>query len=179
MTVSIFRPVCAGHETKLEIQTESPATRRQDHAARRQGCGEVAECADQIRKSISDFKKGGTLMTDYSHWPVICSACADCGVGTITLGEWYMVHDHVWEQAWAGRRKSWHSLPGQQVLRIGWLKKRIGRFLVWCDFIDGVPCNDLNDDGIKSDRFLDRLTSDHAMQWARYKAAMADKRARK
>jgi hypothetical protein len=24
-------------------------------------------------------------------WPVVLSACADCGVGTFTLGEWYML----------------------------------------------------------------------------------------
>jgi hypothetical protein len=33
-------------------------------------------------------------------WPLIVSACADCGIGTIRLGEWYMVRDDVWEQAW-------------------------------------------------------------------------------
>jgi hypothetical protein len=31
--------------------------------------------------------------------PSIVSACADCGVGTITLGEWYMVNADVWEGA--------------------------------------------------------------------------------
>ena len=52
----------------------------------------------------------------------------DCGVGTITLGEWYMVKDKVWEQAWAGRRKSWQSkVPGQEILCIGCLEQRIGR----------------------------------------------------
>jgi hypothetical protein len=29
--------------------------------------------------------------------------CADCGV--CTSYEWYMVHDDIWEQAWAGRRQ--------------------------------------------------------------------------
>jgi hypothetical protein len=48
--------------------------------------------------------------------PTIGSCCADCGVGTITLGEWYMVNDVVWEQAWAGRRKPWHEIDGQQIL---------------------------------------------------------------
>jgi hypothetical protein len=49
-------------------------------------------------------------MTD---WPAILSRCADCGLGTITAGEWYMVNDDVWMQAWAGRLKPWHALPGQ------------------------------------------------------------------
>jgi hypothetical protein len=31
--------------------------------------------------------------------------CDDCGAGTHTLREYYMVHDHVWEAAWHGRRK--------------------------------------------------------------------------
>jgi hypothetical protein len=36
-------------------------------------------------------------------WQVVRTACADCGIGTITAGEYYMVHDDVWEQAWAER----------------------------------------------------------------------------
>jgi hypothetical protein len=63
-------------------------------------------------------------------WPLIVSACADCGIGTIRLGEWYMVRDEVWEQAWCGRRKPWHVLPGQEVLCIGCLEKRLGRTLL-------------------------------------------------
>jgi hypothetical protein len=33
--------------------------------------------------------------TDGPHAPCI-SSCADCRIGTITLGEWYMVKDDVW-----------------------------------------------------------------------------------
>jgi hypothetical protein len=77
-----------------------------------------------------------------ANWPVCTSQCADCGLGTIEAGEWYMVNDEVWEKAWAGRRKSWHALPGQQILCIGCLEQRIGRTLVACDFIDGVPANE-------------------------------------
>jgi hypothetical protein len=40
-----------------------------------------------------------------------------------------MVNDEVWEAAWACRRKSWHALPGQEILCIGCLEKRIGRTL--------------------------------------------------
>jgi hypothetical protein len=61
--------------------------------------------------------------------PVVRSRCADCEVGTITIGEWYMVKDKVWAQAWAGRRKPWHRIPGQEVLCIGCLEKRLGPFL--------------------------------------------------
>lgn len=28
--------------------------------------------------------------------------CADCGVDTYQLREYYMVHTHVWKQAWVG-----------------------------------------------------------------------------
>ena len=74
--------------------------------------------------------------------PILASACADCGVGTFTLGEWYLVKDEVWAQAWAGRLKSWHRLPGQQILCIGCLEKRIGRTLMASDFITDEPIND-------------------------------------
>ena len=57
------------------------------------------------------------------HIPVVLSRCADCGVGTDTIREYYMVHDRVWEQAWAGRRKPHHSkVPGQEILCIGCLE---------------------------------------------------------
>jgi hypothetical protein len=75
-------------------------------------------------------------------WPVVISACADCGVGTLTLGEWYLVRNEVWEKAWAARRKSWHSVvPGQQILCIGCLEQRLGRTLTHRDFPDGVTLN--------------------------------------
>jgi hypothetical protein len=90
-------------------------------------------------------------------WPLIVSACADCGIGTIGVGEWYMVHEHVWEEAWRGRRKSWQRLPGQTVLCIGCLEKRLGRTLRASDF-SAVPIND----PLKwnaSDRMRDRLSA--------------------
>jgi hypothetical protein len=52
-------------------------------------------------------------------WPVVLGRCADCDIGTYTIGEWYMVRDEIWEAAWAGRRKPWHRIPGQEVLCIG------------------------------------------------------------
>jgi hypothetical protein len=90
-------------------------------------------------------------------WPRIVSACADCGIGTLKLGEWYMVNDDVWEQAWHGRRKWWHELPGQQVLCIGCLEKRLGRKLTRVDFTDAL-CNDPNEKYI-SERLRARLTA--------------------
>jgi hypothetical protein len=96
-------------------------------------------------------------MTTYDA-PRILSRCADCGIGTLTLGEYYMVKDDVWEQAWAGRRKAWHGkVPGQEILCIGCLEQRIGRTLTSSDFTD-APVNDLTDPDI-SDRFRDRLTT--------------------
>ncbi len=83
--------------------------------------------------------------------------CADCCVGTLTIGEYYMVKDDVWKQAWAGRRKPWHALDGQEILCIGCLEKRIGRTLMACDFTD-APVNDPNKGNI-SKRQRDRLTA--------------------
>jgi hypothetical protein len=98
----------------------------------------------------------GDAMT--AQWPLIVSTCADCGLGTIRLGEWYMVHDHVWEQAWAGRRKSWQGrVPGTEILCIGCLEQRLGRTLMAYDFID-VEVNDLGKDNI-SERMRSRLTA--------------------
>jgi hypothetical protein len=91
-------------------------------------------------------------------WPMCITNCADCGIGTLTLGEYYMVHDDLWEQAWAGRRKSWHCLPGQEYLCIGCLEERLGRTLLWCDFTD-VPINDPDNPAI-SERLRDRMTTD-------------------
>jgi hypothetical protein len=90
-------------------------------------------------------------------WPLIVSACADCGIGTIQLGEWYMVRDEIWEQAWCDRRRSWQVLPGQEVLCIGCLEKRLGRTLMAGDFTD-AQVNDPNNRYI-SERMRDRLTS--------------------
>ena len=92
--------------------------------------------------------------------------CVDCGVGTLTLREWYMVKDDVWELAWAGRRKSWYKdVPdctlGVEVLCIGCLEKRIGRKLTACDFTDALV-NDLrlgNNSARLRERLLDKQRS--------------------
>jgi len=89
---------------------------------------------------------------------ILCrSHCADCGLGTITLGEWYDAKRGVWDSAWAGRRKAYHGkLPGQEILCIGCLERRIGRVLARDDFTD-APINDLGDCSHKSERLRDRL----------------------
>jgi hypothetical protein len=77
--------------------------------------------------------------------------CADCGIGTVTLGEYYMVKRDVWEQVWTGRRKAWHgTVPGQGILCIGCLEQRLGRTLTPDDFTFApTPM---------SDRLRDRFT---------------------
>jgi hypothetical protein len=91
------------------------------------------------------------------HWPpVVLTRCAECGVGTLTLNESFMVKDDVWVKAWAGRMKSWQRrAPGQMVLCIGCLEAHIGRMLRAVDFTD-TPLNDL-DHFHMSARLLDRL----------------------
>jgi len=69
--------------------------------------------------------------------------CVDCGLDTIAEGEWYMVHDQVWQQAWGSLE---FTGPGQQILCIGCLQNRIGRRLTSADFTD-APVNDHGDDG--------------------------------
>jgi hypothetical protein len=90
------------------------------------------------------------------QWPLIVSTCADCGLGTIRAGEWYMVKNAVWEQAWAGRRKSWHGrVPGQEILCIACLEQRLGRTLMAYDFTD-AEVNDVGKNNI-SERMRNRL----------------------
>jgi hypothetical protein len=94
-------------------------------------------------------------------WPVCTTTCADCSAGTIRLGEWYDVHDAVWEAAWRGRRKWWHDIRGQAVLCIGCLEQRLGRTLVASDFT-AAPCNNPNKVNI-SERLRVRLTATESM----------------
>jgi hypothetical protein len=90
---------------------------------------------------------------------MVTSACADCGVGTCSIGEWYIVRDTVWELAWASRRKSWHGkAPGTEILCLGCLERRLDRTLTADDFEPGVPVNDPNKRNA-SPRLRDRLTA--------------------
>jgi hypothetical protein len=92
--------------------------------------------------------------------PVMTTSCCDCGVGTITSGEWYMVKDEIWASAWTGRPlKPHHALPGQMVLCIGCLEQRLGRTLMACDFTD-APVNSWEP---MSARMRDRVTAKRAI----------------
>jgi len=84
--------------------------------------------------------------------PTYNTRCADCGLDTIAEGEWYMVEDAIWEQAWGHISR---GTPGEQILCIGCLEKRIGRALTSSDFTD-APTNEL-DDSRMSYRLLTRL----------------------
>jgi hypothetical protein len=91
------------------------------------------------------------------NMPLIVTRCCDCGLGTNTAGEWYMVKNSIWEQAWRGRRKAWHAVLGQAVLCIGCLEKRLGRTLVASDFTK-AEVNDPHKRNI-SERMRDRLAA--------------------
>ena len=54
--------------------------------------------------------------------------CKDCGRNTMALKEYYMVKDHVWNQAGGGKG----------MLCVDCLEKRLGRQLTPEDFIDAI-----------------------------------------
>jgi hypothetical protein len=72
-------------------------------------------------------------------------ACADCGVNTARIDEYYMVTHELWASA---------TPDGADILCIGCLEKRLGRELVPDDFPScwGINCADP-----KSERLLKRL----------------------
>ena len=73
------------------------------------------------------------------------SDCVWCGVHTSEIGEWYMVHDEIWDR---------HG-PVRGCLCIGCLEDRVGRRLRPEDFTD-APIN--GDRGChQSERLRDRL----------------------
>lgn len=82
-------------------------------------CGEVAESIDSLD-------------------------CVWCGVNTADVGEYYMVHDELWEK---------YGPPKRGCLCIGCLELRIGRRLRPDDFMD-APANWM---GSKSERLRQRL----------------------
>jgi|SRR5215831_9283210 len=67
--------------------------------------------------------------------------CADCGMKTGIRGEWYLVHDEVWQKAWQGAEAylagNDHSFLCEEILCIGCLEKRLGRQLTPADFPKG------------------------------------------
>ena len=82
--------------------------------------------------------------------------CADCNSKMSHVREYYMVKNHVWEQAWAN---CYRSPTGDGQLCIGCLERRIGRTLMRHDFND-APANNLDD--YMSDRLRNRLTRHEA-----------------
>jgi hypothetical protein len=93
--------------------------------------------------------------------PAVVTQCCDCGLGCNVAGEWYAVKTKVWEEAWIGRRKSWHELPGQAVLCIGCLEQRLGRTLCVEDFTEAVV-NSPDKENI-SERMRQRLTATESL----------------
>lgn len=89
--------------------------------------------------------------------PVDTTLCADCGVDTLALCEWYMVRDELWASAWPGGQIE-RSHPGSQVLCIGCLEQRLGRQLTATDFTD-APVNRMANN---SPRLRDRIIDDEA-----------------
>jgi hypothetical protein len=79
--------------------------------------------------------------------------CVDCHIDTRAIGEWYIVTNDVWEEAWRD-----HTPPKRQqpILCIGCLEQRIGRTLQKPDFAAGAAVNDPTF-GEHSERFLNRL----------------------
>jgi hypothetical protein len=101
--------------------------------------------------------EGQTAMCDRSHLhrkqrKLKGFDCADCGVCTHTIGEYYMVEHDVWDQVC--KRK--------EMLCIECFEDRLGRTLTSADFIK-CPVNDVNDPDFpmwsRSDRLLNRLAA--------------------
>ena len=73
--------------------------------------------------------------------------CLDCGVSTLDIDEFYMVHAPLW--ASVAPKKG-----GKGMLCIGCLEARLGRLLKQTDFTN---CKTNYDDTPRSARLLDRL----------------------
>jgi hypothetical protein len=64
------------------------------------------------------------------------SFCADCRCSVGGIGEWCLLKNFVWEQAWpkTGQKSSRAKMPMKHFLCVGCLEKRIGRKLTRADF---------------------------------------------
>ena len=78
--------------------------------------------------------------------------CVDCGVDTGAIDEYYIVNDRVWYQAWPDYTQN--GYPGDGMLCIGCLERRLGRTLASGDF-EHLP---INNELHGSSRLRDRLT---------------------
>lgn len=81
---------------------------------------------------------------------IVCS-CIDCGVNTMTLGEYYCLIPQSWYSATAAE-------GGDGMLCLGCIEVRLGRSLTQEDFEVGVPINHYDVFYKRSDRFIDRLS---------------------
>jgi hypothetical protein len=75
---------------------------------------DLNETIAQLEQRIEDLEEQIEELLDVDDdtppvAPQILTRCADCEVGTHTIGEYYMVKDAVWRQAWVGRRRWWHD----------------------------------------------------------------------
>lgn len=105
------------------------------------------EQPDDAVFKIVDSPNGPTLEVFEQRWRpdgklevIGPTDCADCRMKTGIRGEWYIVHDHVWQQAWPGAE--W--LAGEsadymckEILCVGCLERRLGRQLTPDDFPTG------------------------------------------
>jgi hypothetical protein len=77
--------------------------------------------------------------------------CADCGVDTVDIGEYYMLHDEVWSAT---------GMPTKPDLRsylcVGCVEGRVGRILSRADFTD-APLNTTWPPANRSGRLINRL----------------------
>jgi hypothetical protein len=110
---------------------------------------EVAHRAKEARSKTLDQTDSSTF-----NWaPTVMrgrgfTACVDCSVCTMALGEDYVVNDDIWQQVGMSERGG--------MLCIGCLEDRLGRKLWGCDFTE-APINDPNHFP-KSTRLRARLT---------------------
>lgn len=74
--------------------------------------------------------------------------CLGCGVDTLWLKEYYMIHKHLWMTV---------NADDDGMLCIGCVESRLGRALTASDFTD-APVNSL-EYGRKSERLISRLTA--------------------
>ena len=94
----------------------------------------------KLKKKISYLEEEISMMYAFR--------CLGCGVDTLWLKEYYMIHKDIWLIA---------NSDDDGMLCIGCVESRLGRELNACDFTD-APVNSL-EFGPKSDRLLNRLTS--------------------
>jgi SEC-C motif len=89
--------------------------------------------ADHLATTVSDGRPPG--------WP-----CADCGVDTFAIGEWYCVSDQLWAAV---------GMECEGFLCIGCLERRLGREMDSADFVQAMLVDE------SSDRLQDRLRRPH------------------